>query len=99
MSPGLVPIIRYSRHMTNLVNLVCTPTCSRIMLTVAMETIQIFIMQTSLSLRTKIIGISLVQMNDLAPMKKLSLECKVRLISSRCTTVFLRFFSESPCFH
>ena len=61
------------------------PPYSRIALTVAMETMHFFIVQLSLSLRTKILCISGVPMNDLAPMKKLSWGggCKVGQISSR----------------
>ena len=50
-------------------NCTCTPPCSRITLMVAMETMHFFIVQKSLSLRTKILCISGVPMNDLAPMK------------------------------
>ena len=39
------------------------------MLMVAMETMHFFIVQLSLSLRTKILCVSGVPMNDLAPMK------------------------------
>ena len=53
----------------DMANFVCTPLCSRIALTVAMETMHFFIVQLSLSLRTKILCISGVPMNDLAPMK------------------------------
>ena len=62
----------------------CTP-CSRIALTVAMETMHFFIVQLSLSLRTKIFCISGVPMNDLAPMKNCpgGGGCKVGQISSR----------------
>ena len=52
-----------------MVNYVCIPLCSRVALTVAMETMHFFIVQLSLSLRTKILCISGVPMNDLAPMK------------------------------
>ena len=52
-----------------MVNFVCTPPCSRIVLTVAIETMHFFIVQLSLSLRTKILCVSGVPMNDLAPMK------------------------------
>ena len=52
-----------------MVNFLCTPPISRIGLTVAMETMDFFIVQLSLSLRTKILCISGVPMNDLAPMK------------------------------
>ena len=52
-----------------MVNFLCTPPCSRIALTVAMETTHFFIVQLSLSLRTKILCISGVPENDLAPMK------------------------------
>ena len=44
--------------------------CSRFRLTVAMEIMHFFIVQLSLSLRTKIICISWVLMNDLTPTKK-----------------------------
>ena len=50
-------------------NLVCTPPCSRIMLMVATETMYFFIEQKSLSLTTKMIFISWVPMNDLAPLR------------------------------
>ena len=53
----------------DMVNFLYTPPCSRIALTVAMETMHFFIVQLSLSLRTKILCISGVPMNDLAPMK------------------------------
>ena len=43
--------------------------CSRISLTVAMETMHFFIVQLSLSLRTKVLCISGVPGNDLTPMK------------------------------
>ena len=46
-------------------NFVCTPPCSRITLTVVMETVHIFVVQTSFSLMTKILCISGVQINDL----------------------------------
>ena len=55
--------------MEIMVNFPCTPQCSRIGLTVTMETMEFFIVQLSLSLRTKILCISGVPMNDLAPMK------------------------------
>ena len=45
-------------------NFACTPPCSRIMLTVAMETIRFFIVQTSLSLKTKLLCISKVPKNN-----------------------------------
>ena len=69
-----------------MVNYVCIPICSRIALTVAMETMHFFIVQLSLSLRTKILCISGVPMNDLAPMKNCpggGGGCKVGQISSR----------------
>ena len=68
-----------------MVNFLCTPPCSRIALTVAMETMHFFIVQLSLSLRTKILCISGVPMNDLAPMKNCpgGGGCKVGQISSR----------------
>ena len=53
---------------------------------VAMETMHFFIVQLSLSLRTKILCISGVPMNDLAPMKNCPGGvggCKVGQISSR----------------
>ena len=68
-----------------MVNFLCTPPCSRIALTVAMETMHFFIVQLSLSLRTKILCISGVPMNDLAPMKNCPGGCKVGHISSRGT--------------
>ena len=52
-----------------MVNFLCTPPCPRISLTVAMETMDFFIVQLSLSLRTKILCISGVPMNDLTSMK------------------------------
>ena len=64
-------------------NCICTPPCSRITLMVAMETMHFFIVQKSLSLRTKILCISRVPMNDLAPMKNCPGGCKVGQISSR----------------
>ena len=67
----------------DMVNFVCTPPCSRIALTVAMETMHFFIVQLSLSLRTKILCIFGVPMNDLAPMKNCPGGCKVGQISSR----------------
>ena len=66
-----------------MVNYVCIPLCSRIALTVAMETMHFFIVQLSLSLRTKILCISGVPVNDLAPMKNCPGGCKVGQISSR----------------
>ena len=70
-----------------MVNFLCTPSCSRIPLTVAMETMHFFIVQLSLSLRTKILCISGVPMNDLAPMKNCpGGGCKVGQISSRGIT-------------
>ena len=61
--------------------------CSIIALTVAMETMHFFIVQLSLSLRTKILCISGVPMNDSAPMKNCpgggGGGCKVGQISSR----------------
>ena len=59
----------------DMINFVCTPQCSRISLTVAMETMHFFIVQLSFSLRTKILCISWVPGNDLAPMKKMPLGC------------------------
>ena len=50
-----------------------------------------FIVQLSLSLRTKILCISWVPMNDLAPMKNCPGGCKVGQISSR---VLVCFFSH-----
>ena len=64
----------------------CTPSCSRIALTFAMETMHFFIVQLSLSLRTKILCISGVPMKDLAPMKNCPGGCKVGQISSRGIT-------------
>ena len=49
-------------------NFVCTPPMLKIMLTVAMETMKFFIVQIS-SLRTKFLCISVVPINDMAPMK------------------------------
>ena len=66
-----------------MVNFVCTPPCSRIVLTVAMETMHFFIVQLSLSLRTKILCVYGVPMNNLAPMKNCPGGCKVGQISSR----------------
>ena len=66
-----------------MVDFLCTPPCSRIGLTVTMETMDFFIVQLSLSLRTKILCISGVPMNDLAPMKNCPGGCKVGQISSR----------------
>ena len=69
-----------------MVDFLCTPPCSRIDLTVTMETMDFFIVQLSLSLRTKILCISGVPMNDLAPMKNCpggGGGCKVGQISSR----------------
>ena len=43
--------------------------CSRIMLTIAMEIMNLFIVQISLSSRTKILCVSGVPINDLALMK------------------------------
>ena len=50
-------------------NFACTPPCSRIMLMVAMGTMQFFIEQKSLSLTTKILCISGVPLKDLVPLK------------------------------
>ena len=67
-----------------MVDCLCTPPCSRIGLTVTMETMDFFIVQLSLSLRTKILCISGVPMNDLAPIKNCpGGGCKVGQISSR----------------
>ena len=76
-------------------NFLCTPPCSRMALTVAMETMHFFIVQLSLSLRTKILCISGVPMNDLAPMKNCPGGCKVGQISSRGNTelVYISFSS------
>ena len=60
-----------------MVNFVCTPPSSRITLTVAMETMHCFKVQLSLSLGTKIICISRVPVNDLAPVKNCLGGCKV----------------------
>ena len=62
--------VQWSRisNSRDMASFVCTPLCSRIVLTVAMETI-FFIVQLSLFLRTTILCISGVPMNDLAPMK------------------------------
>ena len=75
----------------DMVNYVCIPICSRIALTVAMETMHFFIVQLSLSLRTKILCISGVPMNDLAPMKNCpgGGGCKVGQISSRGICLFV----------
>ena len=54
-------------------NFLCTPPCSRTTLIVAKEAMHFFIVQKSLSLRTKILCISGVPMNDLAPMKNVVL--------------------------
>ena len=55
---------------------------------VAMETMHFFIVQLSLSLRTKILCVSWVPMNDLAPMKNCpGGGCKVGQISSRGISV------------
>ena len=72
---------------------------------VAMETMHFFIVQLSLSLRTKLLCISGVPMNDLAPMKNcpgVGGGCKVGQISSRgimmCSWVIklkLRSFKSS----
>ena len=74
-----------------MVNFLCTPPCSRIALTVAMGTMHFFIVQLSLSLRTKNLCISGVPMNDLAPMKNCpgGGGCKVGQISSRGNGVSL----------
>ena len=70
-----------------MVNFLCTPSCSRIALTVTMETMHFFIVQLSLSLRTKLLCISGVPMNDLAPMKNCpGGGCKLGQISSRGIT-------------
>ena len=53
-----------------MINFVCIPPSSRIALTVAMETMHCFKVQLSLSLRTIFFCISMIPMNDLAPMKK-----------------------------
>ena len=52
-----------------MINFVCTPPCLRFTLIVAMETMQFFIVLLSLSLGTKILGISVVPINDFAPIK------------------------------
>ena len=79
-----------------MVNFLCTPPCSRIALTVAMETMHFFIVQLSLSLRTKILCISGVLMNDLAPMKNCpggGGGCKVGQISSRGSIYYTEMLS------
>ena len=57
----------------------------RIVLTVAMETMHFFIVQLSLSLRTKILCISGVPISDLEPMKNcpVGVQGTVGQISSR----------------
>ena len=60
-----------------------TNPCSRIVIMVAMETMHFFIIQLSLSLRTKFLCISGVPINDLASMKNCPGGCKVGQISSR----------------
>ena len=83
-----------------MVNFLCTPSCSRIALTVAMETMHFFIVQLSLSLRTKILCISGVPMNDLAPMKNCPGGCKVDQISSRGIGGNFKFISgRGPLVH
>ena len=52
-----------------MIKFVCIPLSPRIALTVAMETMHCFKVQLSLSLRTKSFCISMIPMNDLAPMK------------------------------
>ena len=64
--------------------------CSRITLRVAMETMHFFIVQKSLSLRTKLLCFSGIPMNDLAPMKNCSGGFKVGQISSRGNTLVQR---------
>ena len=59
-----------------MVNFVCTPPSSRIMLTVAMEAVHFFMVQLSLAL-----GTSWVPINDLAPVKICLGGCKVGQIS------------------
>ena len=54
-----------------MINFVCSPLCSRIALTVAMETMHFFIVLLSLSLRKKILC-------DLAPIKICSGEVQGR---------------------
>ena len=56
----------------------------KIKLMVAMETTFFFIVQTSLSLRTKLLCISGVPINDLAPMKNCPGGCKVGQIPGYC---------------
>ena len=82
-------------------NLVYAPPCSRITLTVAMETMHFFIVQTSSSLRTKILCTSGVQMNDLAPMKNCPGGYKVGQISylsnkESCTIYLKRPHMKDP---
>ena len=52
-----------------MINFVCTTPCLRFTLMVAMETMQFFIVLLSLSLKTKILGISVIPMNDFAHIK------------------------------
>ena len=78
-----------------MVNFLCTPPCPRIGLTVAMETMDFFIVQLSLSLRTKTLCISGVPMNDLAPMKNCPGGCKVGQISSRGINIILSVWKKS----
>ena len=68
---------------------------------VAMETMHFFIVQLSLSLRTKILCISGVPMNDLAPMKNCpGGGCKVGQISSRGNNLYghIGVFTEAKRF-
>ena len=67
-----------------MVNFLCTPPCSRIGLMVTMETMDFFIVQLRLSLRTKILCISGVPMNEkLKNCPGGGWGCKVGQISSR----------------
>ena len=66
-----------------MVNFLCTPPCSRIALTVAMETMHFFHSAIEFIFEDKFFCISGVQMNDLAPMKNCPGGCKVGQISSR----------------
>ena len=93
----------------DMVNFVCKPPYSKIVLTVAMETMHFFIVQLSLSLRTKILCISGVPMNDLTPMKNCPGGCKVGQISSRgisyaahiidCITVKKSHYENVPMYY
>ena len=68
-----------------MVNFVCTPPTLKNQVNGCYENRAFFEVQLGLSLKTKIICISRVQINDMAPMKNCLGGCKVGQISYWCT--------------